>query len=104
MHSDLVSMGQMLRDWCFWVSPSLYRPKFAGRPNGFVHSDRSIPITHLPHLAAIGGSVVTRTTSRFAFQKNGRAMLTQDMVGEIQKAFLEVFPDSGAPVQKSGKL
>jgi len=31
-------------------------------------------------------------------------MLTQDMVGEIQKAFLEVFPDSGAPVQKSGKL
>ena len=69
-----------------------------------VHSDGSVPITHLPHLAAIGGSMVTRTTSRFAFQKNGRALLTQDLVGEIQRAFLDVFPDSGAPGQKSGKL
>lgn len=66
--------------------------------------DKSIPITHLPHLAAIGGSMVTRTTSRFAFQKNGRAMLTQDMMGEIQRAFLEVFPGSDAPDQRSGKL
>jgi len=66
--------------------------------------DKSISITHLPHLAAVGGSMVTRVTSRFAFQKNGRAMLTQDMIGEIQRAFLEVFPDGGAPGQKSGKL
>jgi len=48
--------------------------------------------------------MVTRTTSRFAFQKNGRALLTQDMVGEIQGAFLEVFPDSDTPGQRSGKL
>ena len=48
--------------------------------------------------------MVTRTTSRLAFQKNGRALLTQDLVGEIQRAFLEVFPDSDAPDQKSGKL
>jgi ATP-dependent NAD(P)H-hydrate dehydratase len=47
--------------------------------------------------------MLTRTTSRFAFQKNGRALLTQDLVGEIQRAFLEVFPDSDAPGQKSGK-
>jgi len=66
--------------------------------------DGSIPITHLPHLAAVGGSTVTRTTSRFAFQKSGRALLTQDLVGEIQRAFLEVFPDSDAPGQRSGKL
>jgi len=66
--------------------------------------DGSISTTHLPHLAAVGGSMVTRTTSRFAFQKNGRALLTQDLVGEIQRAFLEVFPDSDTPGQKSGKL
>ena len=48
--------------------------------------------------------MVTRTTSRFAFQKNGRAMLTQDMVGEIQRAFLEVFPGSDAPGQRGGRL
>jgi ATP-dependent NAD(P)H-hydrate dehydratase len=63
--------------------------------------DGSVPTTRLTHLAAIGGSMVTRTTSRFAFQKNGRALLTQDLVGEIQRAFLEVFPDSNAP---GGKL
>ncbi|KAF9785016.1 Ribokinase-like protein [Thelephora terrestris] len=66
--------------------------------------DGSISTTHLPHLAAVGGSIVTRTTSRFAFQKNGRALLTQDLVGEIQRAFLEAFPDSDTPGQKSGKL
>ena len=48
--------------------------------------------------------MVTRTTSRFAFQKNGRALLTQDLVGEIQRAFLEVFPDSDAPGQQGNKL
>jgi hypothetical protein len=31
-------------------------------------------------------------------------MLTQDMVGEIQRAFLDVFPDSDTPGQKGGKL
>ena len=66
--------------------------------------DGSISAAHLTHLAAVGGSMVTRTTSRFAFQKNGRALLTQDLVGEIQRAFLEVFPDSDAPDQKIGKL
>ena len=66
--------------------------------------DGSIPTAHLTHLAAVGGSMVTRTTSRFAFQKNRRAMLTQDLVGEIRRAFLEVFPDSDGPGQKSGKL
>ena len=48
--------------------------------------------------------MVTRATSRFAFQKNGRALLTQDMLGEIQRAFLEVFPDSDVPGQRGGKL
>ena len=66
--------------------------------------DGSIPTTHIPHLAAVGGSAVTRTTSRFAFQKNGRALLTQDMLGEIQRAFLDVFPNSDVPGPKDGKL
>jgi ATP-dependent NAD(P)H-hydrate dehydratase len=66
--------------------------------------NRSIPITHLPHLAAVGGSMVTRTTSRFAFKENGRAMLTQDLVEGIQRAFLEVFPSSDKPGQKSDKF
>lgn len=66
--------------------------------------DGSVLTTHLTHLAAVGGSMVTRTTSRFAFQKNGRALLTQDMMGEVQRAFLEQFPDSDATGQRSGRL
>jgi hypothetical protein len=48
--------------------------------------------------------MVTRTTSGFAFKKNGRAILTHDLVEEIQRTFLKVFPGSDSPGQKSDKF
>ncbi len=37
--------------------------------------------------------MVTRTTSRLAFQKHRRSVVTQDMLSEIGKAFEDVFED-----------
>ncbi|KIK50461.1 hypothetical protein GYMLUDRAFT_182735 [Collybiopsis luxurians FD-317 M1] len=62
--------------------------------------DGNIAASRMPLLAATGGSMVTRTASRLAFQKQGRGMVTQDMLGEIGKAFAEVF---GAASQGSDK-
>jgi ATP-dependent NAD(P)H-hydrate dehydratase len=57
-----------------------------------VHSsDKSIPVSMMPLLAAVGGSLVTRTASRRAFHKEGRGVVTEDMLPEIGKAFAEVF-------------
>ncbi|KAF9530476.1 H-hydrate dehydratase [Crepidotus variabilis] len=53
--------------------------------------DHSIPASRIPLLAAVGGSMATRTTSRLAFSKQGRSVVTQDMLSEIGKAFAEVF-------------
>jgi len=53
--------------------------------------DNAIPVSRMPMLAAVGGSMVTRTTSRRAFEKQGRAVVTQDMLSEIGGAFTEVF-------------
>jgi ATP-dependent NAD(P)H-hydrate dehydratase len=65
--------------------------------------DKSIPASRFPLLAAVGGSVVTRTTSRRAFSKEGRGVVTQDMLPEIGKAFAEVFGEE-AQGQDKGKL
>lgn len=72
-------------------------------------SDGSIPPSRIPLLAAVAGSMVTRTASRRAFSKNGRGVfdafcqvllgttddrtgvVTQDMIPEIGGAFAEVF-------------
>ncbi|KAF9466127.1 H-hydrate dehydratase [Collybia nuda] len=62
---------------------------------------KHIPVSHVPLLAAVGGSMVTRTTSRIAFSKQGRGVVTEDMIGEIGKAFTEVF---GEEVQGQGKV
>jgi ATP-dependent NAD(P)H-hydrate dehydratase len=35
--------------------------------------------------------MVTRTASRLAFAKNGRSVVTEDMIPEVGKAFKEVF-------------
>jgi ATP-dependent NAD(P)H-hydrate dehydratase len=62
-----------------------------------VHSDElhsepgRIPISKVPFLSAIGASMVTRTASRRAFHKEGRGVITEDMIPEIGKAFAEVF-------------
>ena len=40
--------------------------------------------------------MVTRNTSRIAFGKHGRSVVTEDMISEIGKAFKEVFEDGKA--------
>ncbi|KAI0794422.1 Ribokinase-like protein [Fomes fomentarius] len=70
--------------------------------------DGSIPASRIPLLAAVGGSMVTRTASRRAFAKQGRGFVTQDMIPEIGGAFAMIFGDDekgwGAPVHDAGKL
>ena len=51
--------------------------------------DKTIPVSRMPILAAVGASMVTRTTSRLAFEKEGRSVVTQDMLKEIGGAFAE---------------
>ena len=41
--------------------------------DGYVCSDGSIPPSRIPLLAAVGGSLLTRTASRLAFGKQGRS-------------------------------
>jgi len=53
--------------------------------------NRIIPASRIPLLAAVGGSMVTRTASRRAFSKEGRSVVTEDMIPEIGKSFQEVF-------------
>ncbi|KIY49989.1 Ribokinase-like protein [Fistulina hepatica ATCC 64428] len=52
--------------------------------------DGSLPFTRIPLLAAVGGSMVTRTASRRAFAIHGRGVVTQDMLSELAAAFSEV--------------
>ncbi|KAJ7224153.1 Ribokinase-like protein [Mycena pura] len=68
-----------------------------------VFGDKSIPTSRMPLLAAVGGSMVTRTASRRAFHKEGRGVVTQDMLAEIGKAFAEVFGEE-VQGQDRGKL
>ncbi|KAI0305887.1 Ribokinase-like protein [Multifurca ochricompacta] len=63
--------------------------------------DSSISVSRMPILAAIGASMVTRTTSRRGFEKEGRGVVTQDMLKEIGGAFAEIF---GGETQGGGKL
>ncbi|KAJ7782004.1 Ribokinase-like protein [Mycena maculata] len=68
-----------------------------------IFGDKSIPASRFPVLAAVGGSVVTRTASRRAFYKEGRGVVTQDMLPEVGKSFAEVFGED-AQGQDKGKL
>lgn len=45
----------------------------------------------IPLLAAYGASTITRTTSRIAFGKLGRGVVTADMLGDIGAAYVETF-------------
>jgi len=47
--------------------------------------------SRLPLLSSVGAAILTRTISRRAFEKHGRATMTQDMIPEIQGAFTDVF-------------
>jgi len=53
--------------------------------------DHRISVSRLPLLASLGGSIVTRTASHRAFLKEGRGVITADMIPEIGKAFAAVF-------------
>ncbi|KAI0311108.1 Ribokinase-like protein [Amylostereum chailletii] len=53
--------------------------------------DKSVPVSRMPLLAATGASMLTRTTSRITFERQGRGMVTQDMLQDIGKAFGDVF-------------
>lgn len=53
--------------------------------------DKSISASRLPILAAVGGSMVTRTSSKRAFHVEGRGLVTQDMIPYLAKAFAENF-------------
>jgi len=55
------------------------------------YGDATIPTSKIPTLAAVGGCIITRTASRIAFAKQGRAQITQDMLPELGGAFAEVF-------------
>ncbi|KAI0642208.1 Ribokinase-like protein [Trametes meyenii] len=69
--------------------------------------DGSVPPSRIPLLAAVAGSIVTRTASRRAFGKHGRGVVTQDIIPEIGGAFAEIFGEGekgwGAPITE-GKL
>ncbi|CAL1714291.1 unnamed protein product [Somion occarium] len=57
--------------------------------------DKDVPVSRIPLLAATGGSMVTRTASRRAFAKQGRSVVTEDMLPEIGGAFAELFGAEG---------
>lgn len=61
--------------------------------------DIKIPSNLIPLLASVGGSLVTRTTSKRGFKRYGRALVTEDLLSEIGSAFAEVFDhdDDHAP-------
>lgn len=65
--------------------------------------DQSLPISRIPMLAAVGASMVTRQTSHRGYMKEGRGMITQDLIPEIGKAFGEVFGPEAAGGDK-GKM
>lgn len=63
-----------------------------------LHSSKGeIPASRIPLLAAVGASMVTRTTSRLAYQANGRSLITADMLSVIGKAFEDVFEEPKYP-------
>lgn len=70
---------------------------------GVSNTSNKIAASRVPLLAAIGGSMVTRTASRRAFYKEGRGVVTEDMIPEIGKAFADVFGED-AQGQDQGKL
>lgn len=68
-----------------------------------IYRDKSITASEIPVLAAVGGSMVTRTASRISFAKQGRALVTEDLIPELGKSFAELFGDE-AQYGDKGKL
>lgn len=57
----------------------------------------------VPLLAAYGASTITRITSRIAFSKLGRGVVTGDMIGDIGAAYVEAFGEGDASDAKGWK-
>jgi len=53
--------------------------------------ESKVPLALIPLLASVGGSMVTRTASKRAFERYGRGLVTQDILPDIGGAFAEVF-------------
>lgn len=71
---------------------------------GGAYGDGKISASEIPLLASVGGCMITRTASRITFEKQGRALVTQDLIPELGDAFVDVF---GSDVQfgsDKGKL
>ena len=54
-------------------------------------SSGKITATRIPLLASVGAAIVTRVASRRGFERHGRATITQDILSEVEGAFVEVF-------------
>jgi len=59
----------------------------------FGHDSDRIPVSssRIPFIAAVGASMVTRTASRRAYAREGRSVVTQDMLSEVGKSFSSLF-------------
>jgi len=68
----------------------------------FNKSTQPLSTTRLPLLSSVGAAILTRTISRRAFEKHGRATLTNDMIPEIAGAFVDVFESSDRRISNSG--
>ncbi|KAM6497114.1 ATP-dependent (S)-NAD(P)H-hydrate dehydratase [Amanita muscaria] len=66
--------------------------------------DNAVPTSRIPFLSAIGGSMVTRTASRRAFSKQGRSLVTEDILPEIGNAFTSIFGEEQQHTLDKGRL
>jgi ATP-dependent NAD(P)H-hydrate dehydratase len=99
----MLAWGKCYEDGAFGL---VLCPLFSGvngSANRIMIRDGKIPTSAMPLLAAVGGSMVTRASSRRAFFREGRGVVTQDMLGEIGYAFGELFGES-AQGQDKNKL
>lgn len=62
--------------------------------------DNSFDKKELLMLAAFGASAITRTCSRRAFEKKGRALQAFDLSMEVPEAFLELFGEKDVDSDK----
>lgn len=95
----MLAWGKCYEDGAFGFG---FLPFFPSQTHNLIREGK-IPASRMPLLAAIGGSMVTRTASRRAFYKEGRGVVTEDMIPEIGKSFAEMFGED-AQGQDKGKL
>jgi ATP-dependent NAD(P)H-hydrate dehydratase len=69
----------------------LYYGRISVHNLGSGKTNQPISTTRLPLLSAVGAAILTRTISRRAYEKHGRATQTSDMIPEIGPAFVDVF-------------